>query len=223
MSTYNEFSGFLAQKKSKTRMSFTNQSTKRQANKKNFSFQSAPIKPPTATPRQVSQNIPVKNEVVAVSSQSNVPKKDVFQLLYYEPIMKCNVQPKPNVLKIDETQTSLLGKSSPLHIIVSETNPCTYVKITAYCSFPKKNEQCFTTLKLKEENNNKFISIDQKSIYTSTDCGVTYGPCIIPFTDVSKDKELLGMTKEKKYELQLYTTKSIMLNYCKLHIEYIYT
>ena len=123
----------------------------------------------------------------------------------------------------DTATTSLLGKSSPLHIIVSETNPCTYIKITAYCSYPKKNEQCFTTLKLKEENNNKFISIDQKSIYTSTDCGVTYGPCIIPFTDVSKDKELLGMTKEKKYELQLYATKSIMLNYCKLHIEYIYT
>ena len=212
----------MPRKKSKTRMSFTNKSTKR-TDKKNFSFQSAPIKPPTVTPRQVSQNIPVKNEVVAVSSQSNVPKKDIFQLLYYEPIMKCNVQPKPNVLKIDKTQTSLLGKSSPLHIIVSETNPCTYIKITAYCSYPKKNEQCFTTLKLKEENNNKFISIDQKSIYTSTDCGVTYGPCIIPFTDVSKDKELLGMTKEKKYELQLYATKSIMLNYCKLHIEYIYT
>jgi len=222
MSTHKEFSSFLAQKKSRTRMNFTKQPT-RQVNKKHFSFQRSTINPPpTVQERQITNKIPLQNDVVAVSSQSYVTKKDIFQLIYYEPILKCNVQPKPNVLKIDDIQTSLLGKLSSLHIMVSETNPCSYVKITAYCSFPKKNEQCFTTLKLKEENNNKFIFLDQKSIYTSTECGVIYGPCIIPFTGVSKDKELLGMTKEKKYELQLYTTKSIMLNYCKLHIEYIY-
>lgn len=223
MSTHKEFSSFLAQKKSRTQMNFT-RNTNRQVNKKQLSFQSSTIKPPTRPTlhKRVSRNIPLQNEVVATSSQSNITNKNIFQLLYYEPIIKCNVQPKPNVLKIDDTQTSLLGKSSSPYIKVSETNPCTYIKITAYCSFPKKNEQCFTTLKLKEENNNKFILLDQKSIYTSTDCGVTYGPCIIPFTDVSKDKELLGMTKDKQYELQLYTTKSIMLNYCKLYIEYIY-
>lgn len=223
MSTHKEFSSFLAQKKSRAQMNFTRQSS-RQVNKKNFSFQTSTIKPQSLSQtRQITHNNQVQNEIVAVSSQSNVTKKDIFQVLYYEPIMKCNVQPKPNVLKIDETQTSLLGKSTSLHIKVSESNPCTYIKMTAYCSFPKKNEQCFTTLKLKEENNNKFILLDQKSIFTSTECGVTYGPCIIPFTEVSKNKELLGMTREKKYELQLYTTKSIMLNYCKLYIEYIYT
>lgn len=217
MSTHKEFSSFLAQKKSRTQMKFT-KNTNRQVNKKQLSFQSSTIKPQT----RPSRNIPLQNKIVSVSSQSNVTNKDIFQLLYYEPIIKCNVQPKPNVLKIDDTQTSLLGKSSSPYIKVSETNPCTYIKITAYCSFPKKNEQCFTTIKLKEENNNKFIFLDQKSIYTSTECGVTYGPHIIPFTNVSKDKELLGMTKDKKYDLQLYTSKSIMLNYCKLYIEYIY-
>ena len=217
MSTHKEFSSFLSQKKSRTQMKFT-KNTNRQVNKKQLSFHSSTIKPPT----RPSRNIPLQNEIVSVSSQSNATNKDIFQLLYYEPIIKCNVQPKPNVLNIDDTQTSLLGKLSSPYIKVSETNPCTYIKITAYCSFPKKNEQCFTTLKLKEENNNKFIFLDQKSIYTSTECGVTYGPCIIPFTNVSKDKELLGMTKDKIYELQLYTTKAIMLNYCKLYIEYIY-
>ena len=54
------------------------------------------------------------------------------------------------------------------------------------------------------------------------ECGTTFGPCIIPFSGKSHQEELLGLSKDKDYELQLFLNKIIIINYFKLHIEYIY-
>ena len=237
MSNYNEFSDYLSLKKSKQQKLEVSRRRSSNVLKKpisTFAFSTKPkiSKPINTTNTSINNVSPSKNRKVVPAQNTTIVKqtplktsqyiKNIFEMLYYEGAIKTNIQPKPTVLKVDEVYTNELGNSSQKKIFFSSSNPCSYVKITGFCSLPRKNEQVIITCKLKEVNNNKSVFIDQKSIYMVHECGTTFGPCIIPFSNKSHQKELLGLSKDKDYELQLFLNKSIIINYFKLHIEYIY-
>ena len=233
MSNYNEFSDYLSLKKSKQQNRKSNK--KSLISKTSFSFSKKPQTQIVAVKNNetVHKNVIPKNTNVVLSDNKTIVKqnhqktsqyvRNIFELLYYEGVIKTNIQPKPTVLKIDEVYTDELGNSKQKKLFFSSSNPCTHIKITGFCSLPKKNEQVIITCKLKEVNNNKSVFLDQKSIYMVHECGATFGPCIVPFSNKSHQKELLGLSKDKEYELHLFLNKSIIINYYKLHIEYIYS
>ena len=161
MSNYNEFSDFLSLKKS--RQQKLEASRRRSSNvlkKPTFTFSTGPkiTKPANTTDTRINNTSQSQNREVVSTKNTTVVKqtpqktsqyiKNIFEMLYYEGVIKTNIQPKPTVLKVDEVYTNELGNSSQKKIFFSSSNPCSYVRITGFCSLPRKNEQVIITCKI---------------------------------------------------------------------------